>query len=84
MQCTNPMNSINKLGVNKECIPTSFMQRRLGQLYIYSINKHSGAAVEDTYPGYLSKTTRSNLIGIGTNSHSNKMVVEYPLEIESY
>jgi hypothetical protein len=41
-------------------------------------------SVEDTYLEYLSKTTQSNLIGIGTGPHFNKMTVEYPLEVESY
>jgi hypothetical protein len=35
-----------------------FLQGRLGRLCIYSIEKHLGAAVEDTYPGYMTEMTR--------------------------
>jgi hypothetical protein len=49
-----------------------------------SVKKHLGAALEDMYPRYLIKMTQPNVIGIGTGLHSNKMVVEYPSEIESY
>jgi hypothetical protein len=78
------MNSIKRLGVNTKCIPTSFMQRRPGHLYIYSVEKSSGVTVENMYPGYLIKMTRTHLIGIGMDLHSNKMAVEYFTEIESY
>jgi hypothetical protein len=40
--------------------------------------------VEDTYPGYLTKMTQVNLIGVGTGPQSNNMAVEYPPGIESY
>lgn len=53
------------------------------QQYYKSFNdkKHY---IEDMYPEYLTEMTQPNLIGIGTGPHSNKMAVEYPLEIESY
>jgi hypothetical protein len=43
-----------------------------------------GVAVDDTYLGYLTKMTLSNLIEISTGPHSDKMAVEYSSEIESY
>jgi hypothetical protein len=78
------MNSTKRLGVNTKFFPTLLMQGRLGCLYIYSVEKQSGAAVENMYLGYLTKMTRPNLIGIGMGPHSNKMAIEYPLEMESY
>jgi hypothetical protein len=58
MRCTYSMNSTKRLGASIECIPTSFLQRRLGRLCIYSVEKHSGAVVEDTYPGYMIEMTQ--------------------------
>jgi sporulation-control protein spo0M len=84
MRCTYLMNSTKRLGVNTECIPTSFLKRRLGQLCIYSVKKHSGAAVEDTYPGYMTEMTRQVHGGQHIGSYYNKMTTEYPPEIESY
>jgi hypothetical protein len=52
------MNSTKGLSVNMECIPTSFLQRRPDWLYVYSVKKHSGAAVEDMYPGYMIEMTQ--------------------------
>jgi hypothetical protein len=52
------MNSTKGLGVNTECIPTSFLQRRPGRLYIYSVKKHSGVAIKDTYLGYMIEITQ--------------------------
>jgi hypothetical protein len=52
--------------------------------YTYNMIGYMNISVEDTYLEYLSKTTQSNLIGIGTGPHFNKMTVEYPLEVESY
>jgi hypothetical protein len=78
------MNSTKRCSVNTKCFPASLLQGRLSRLYIYSVEKHSGAAVEDMYLGHITKTTQPNLIGIDTDPHSNKMAIEYPPEIESY
>jgi hypothetical protein len=42
------MNSNKGLGFNMGCIPTLFLQRRPELICIYSVEKHSGAAVEGT------------------------------------
>jgi hypothetical protein len=78
------MNSTKVLGVNLECIPTSFWQRRPDRLCIDSVEKHSGAAVEDTYPRYMTEMTQQALVGVDIGPHYNKMPVEDHLEIESY
>jgi hypothetical protein len=52
------MNSTKRLSVNTKCIPTLFLQRRLGRLCIYSVKKYPEAAVEDTYLGYMTEMTR--------------------------
>jgi hypothetical protein len=47
------MNSTKGLGVNTECNPASFLQRRLSRLCIYSVKKHSGGC----YRGYIEEIT---------------------------
>jgi hypothetical protein len=49
--------SAKRLSINMECIPASFLQRKLDRLFIYSVKKTLGTAVEDTYPGYMIETT---------------------------
>jgi hypothetical protein len=68
------MNSTKGLNVNMECIPTLFVQGRLGRLCIYSVEKHSGAAVEDTYPGYMTEMTRHAHVGVDIDLYYNKIV----------
>jgi hypothetical protein len=63
---------------------TLLLQGRLGRLYIYLVEKHLGTDVEHTYTRYLTQTTQSNLIGIDTGPHFNKITIEYPLETDSY
>jgi hypothetical protein len=58
MQCMYSSNSTEILGINTECIPTSFLQRRLGWLCIYSVEKYSKVVVKDTYPGYMIEMTQ--------------------------
>jgi hypothetical protein len=53
--------STKRLGVITECIPTSFLQRRPSQLCIYSLEKHLGATVQDTYQGYANQCVPSTL-----------------------
>jgi hypothetical protein len=85
MWCTYSTNFAKRLDVNTKCFPSSLLQGRLGFLYIYSVEKYwEGAAIKDIYPGYLTKMTQPNLIVIDTDPCSNKMMVEYCLEIESY
>jgi hypothetical protein len=67
------MNSTKRLGENKECVPTLFLQRGLGRLCIYSVKKHSGAAIDDTYLGYMTKMIRQARVGVGISRHYNKM-----------
>jgi hypothetical protein len=76
------MNSTKVLGVNTECIPILFRQRRPGRLCIYLVKKYSGAAVEDMYLGYMIKMTRQTHGGVGIGPYYNKMVAKYPLKIE--
>jgi hypothetical protein len=68
------MNSTKGLGINTECILTSFMQRRLDQLCIFSIEKQSGAAVKETYPGYMTEMTQTH-VGVNIGPYYNKMAV---------
>jgi hypothetical protein len=82
--CTYSMNSTNGLGVNTECIPTSFLQSRPGWLSIYPVEKHLRAAVKDTYPGYMTEMTWQTHVRVGISPHYNKTTVEYPPEIESH
>jgi hypothetical protein len=39
---------------------------------------------EDMYPGYMTEVTQQAHVGVGIGPHYNEMVVEYPLQIESY
>jgi hypothetical protein len=75
------MNSTKRLGVNIECIPTLFLQRRSGWLCIYLVKKHSGAATEDTYAGYMTEMTRQAHEGVRVGLHCNRTMIKYPLEI---
>jgi hypothetical protein len=52
------MNSTKGLSVNIEHIPTLFLQGKPDRLYICSVEKYSGAAIEDTYPRYTTEMTR--------------------------
>jgi hypothetical protein len=52
------MNSTKGLDINMECISTSFLQRRPDRVHIYSVKKHLGATIEDTYLGYMTEMTR--------------------------
>jgi hypothetical protein len=57
MRCTYLTNSTKRFSVNTKCFPTSLLQGRLGQLYIYAVEKHLGAVVKDTYLGYINEMT---------------------------
>jgi hypothetical protein len=67
------MNSTKLLGINTECIPISFLQRRLDQLCIFSIEKQSRAAVKKTYPGYMTEMTQQTHVGVNIGPYYNKM-----------
>jgi hypothetical protein len=73
MQCTYSLNSTKRLNGNMECIPTSFLQRRPDRLCIYSVEKYLKAAVEDTYPGYMTEMTRQTH-GVGICPYYHNMV----------
>jgi hypothetical protein len=40
--------------------------------------------VENTYLGYITEMTQQAHMGVGIGSYYNKMMAEYPPEIESY
>jgi hypothetical protein len=63
-RCTYSMNSTKVLGINIECIPATFLQRRSGRLCINSVEKHSGATVEDAYLGYMTEMTQQAHVGL--------------------
>jgi hypothetical protein len=73
MQYTYLTNSTKGLGVNTKCIPTSFLQRRFDRLCIYSVEKHSKAVVEDTYPRYMTEMTRHAHVVISIGPYYNKI-----------
>jgi hypothetical protein len=74
MQCNNSMNSNKGPGFNMGCIPTLFLQRRPELICIYSVEKHSGAAVEGTYPGYVAEMTQHTHVRVDIDPYYNKMV----------
>jgi hypothetical protein len=74
MWCAYSTKSTKGLGVNTECIPTSFLQRRFSRLCIYSVEKHSGATVEDMYLVYMTEMTQQTHMGVGIGPYYNKIV----------
>jgi hypothetical protein len=69
MQCMYSSNSTKILDINTECIPTSFLQRRLSWLCIYSVEKYSKVVVKDTYSGYMIEMTQ--------HSHGGQSALAY-------
>jgi hypothetical protein len=75
MWCTYSTNYTKGLGINTKCTPTSFYQRRLSRLCIYSVEKHLGDAVEDMYQGYKTEMTSQTHMGVNICPYYNNMTV---------